>query len=310
MNSRTADNMELTLEQPAPLAEAKRTRTAKTKAVACSDLLHPPIHVISLGAGVQSSCLSLMAAEGLVTPMPVAAIFADTQAEPASVYEWLAWLEKQLPYPVIRVTKGNLTEMALRIRDKRDGSGQWAKSVLPTFIANPDGSRGLLQRQCTYDYKVLQLVKKALELMREHKTHAVTQWIGISLDEAHRMKQSRDERITHRWPLIEMEMKRHQCLDWMKAHGYPKPPRSACVYCPYHSDAEWRRLRDEEPEEWKRAVKFERDLQAVKAQTDNMRGIPYLHASLVPLEQVNLTTDIENGQGILWGNECEGMCGV
>jgi hypothetical protein len=49
-------------------------------------------HYLSLGAGVQSSTLALMAAHGEITPMPVAAIFADTQAEPASVYRWLDWL--------------------------------------------------------------------------------------------------------------------------------------------------------------------------------------------------------------------------
>jgi len=37
-----------------------------------------PIHIISLGAGVQSSTMSLMAAAGEITPMPTAAVFADT----------------------------------------------------------------------------------------------------------------------------------------------------------------------------------------------------------------------------------------
>lgn len=63
-------------------------------------------HIISLGAGVQSSTLALMAVHGEITPMPDAAIFADTQAEPQSVYKWLDWLEMQLPFPVHRVTKG------------------------------------------------------------------------------------------------------------------------------------------------------------------------------------------------------------
>jgi len=53
-----------------------------------------PLHIISLGAGVQSSTMALMAAAGEITPMPTAAIFADTQDEPASVYRWLDWLEK------------------------------------------------------------------------------------------------------------------------------------------------------------------------------------------------------------------------
>ena len=76
-------------------------------------------HIISLGAGVQSSALALMAAKGEITPMPDFAIFADTQAEPQSVYRWLDWLETQLPFPVHRVTKGDLTVDAVKIRHSK-----------------------------------------------------------------------------------------------------------------------------------------------------------------------------------------------
>ena len=37
------------------------------------------LRVISLGAGVQSSVMALMAAKGEIGPMPDCAIFADTQ---------------------------------------------------------------------------------------------------------------------------------------------------------------------------------------------------------------------------------------
>lgn len=272
-----------------------------------------PIHIISLGAGVQSSTMALMAACGELTPMPTCAIFADTQAEPKSVYTWLDWLEKQLPFPVHRVTKGSLTEVALKIRDKKDGSGQWAKSVIPAFVKNPDGSRGIMQRQCTYDYKVIPLIREALRfaaIQQYGHPISVVQWIGISLDEVHRMKPSRDARIVHRWPLVDAGMKRHDCLRWMEAKGFPVPPRSACVYCPYHSDAEWRRLRDEEPEEFAMAVQFDKDYRRVKEITGNTRGLPYLHSSLVPLDQVDFRTDEDHGQQVMFGNECEGMCGV
>src|ERR1035441_9097717 len=80
-----------------------------------------PIHILSLGAGVQSSTLALMAAAGEVTPMPTCAIFADTQDEPVSVYKWLDWLEKQLPFPVYRVTKGRLSDKALKFRTSKKG---------------------------------------------------------------------------------------------------------------------------------------------------------------------------------------------
>lgn len=46
--------------------------------------MNEPIHIISLGAGVQSSTMALMAAAGEITPMPKCAIFADTQDEPES----------------------------------------------------------------------------------------------------------------------------------------------------------------------------------------------------------------------------------
>lgn len=269
-----------------------------------------PVHIISLGAGVQSSTMALMAARGEIDPMPNCAIFADTQAEPASVYKWLDWLEKQLPFPVHRVTKGNLAQAALTKKTKRDGSGEWSKSCIPGFIKNPDGSCGLLQRQCTYDYKVIPLTRVALQIMKDTGATGVIQWIGISLDEVHRMKPSRDKRITNRWPLVDKKMHRWSCLNWMRVNWYPQPPRSACVYCPYHSDTEWRRLRDEEPEEFAKAVQFDRDYRQIKKETGNMHGLPYLHRSLVPLDQVDFSTDVERGQGLLWGNECEGMCGV
>tara|TARA_S200002703_G_C3685248_1_gene210392 strand:+ start:77 stop:376 length:300 start_codon:yes stop_codon:yes gene_type:complete len=99
----------------------------------------------------------------------------------------------------------------------------------------------------------------------------------------------------------------------MKENGYPEPPRSACIYCPFHSDAEWRRLRDQEPEEFKKAIDFDYKLRAVKAQTDKMGGVPYLHPSLKPLDEVDLRDDVEKGQQLLWNdiqNECAGMCGV
>ena len=76
--------------------------------------VNEPCHLLSLGAGVQSSTLALMAARGEVKGYPQqihGAIFADTQDEPRSVYDWLMWLEKEIcrspfPYPVYRVTAG------------------------------------------------------------------------------------------------------------------------------------------------------------------------------------------------------------
>lgn len=274
---------------------------------------------LSLGAGVQSSTLALMAATGEVGPVPNAAIFADTQAEPASVYRWLDWLDAEIqrspfPFPVHRVTRGSLTDVSLKVRERVRTVGRpWSKSLIPAFVANTDGTRGIMGRACTADFKIAVLLKeqrRLAKIKRGQKEVTATTWIGISYDEVQRMKPSREKWCQNRWPLIEREMRRGDCLDWMHAHGYPKPPRSSCVYCPFHSNAEWRRLRDEEPTEFERAVQFERDLQAVKRTTDNMRGVPFLHGSLVPLDQANIEDSKDIRQMDLFGNECEGLCGV
>src|SRR5215475_20546 len=122
------------------------------------------IHLISLGAGVQSSTMALMAKHGEITPMPAGAIFADTQDEPSSVYRWLEWLEKELPFPVHRVTRGSLREGLLKLHTRADGKGFSTFHCIPAFTLNDGGDKGMAPRQCTHNYKVLPLDRAARKL--------------------------------------------------------------------------------------------------------------------------------------------------
>src|SRR5690348_6925302 len=117
-----------------------------------------PLRVLSLGAGVQSSTLALMIAAGEVEPVDCA-IFADTQSEPRAVYEWLDWLERQLPFPVHRVSKGSLRQ---NILDSVAG-GRFAGAPFYTTSDTPRGG-GMLRRQCTREFKVEPITKKLREL--------------------------------------------------------------------------------------------------------------------------------------------------
>jgi hypothetical protein len=283
----------------------------------------PPVHILSLGAGVQSSTLALMAAHGEVAgyPHPIGAIFADTQDEPKSVYEWLNWLDAEIqrcphPFPIHRVTKGRLADKSLEMRVSKKGQ-KYSQTNIPFFTRNADSSIGrITHRSCTADFKikpVMQAARKLGGIKRGQKHVGVIQWIGISLDEVRRMKPSRDPWARSCWPLIEMRMSRGDCKEWMKRKNYPEPPRSSCVYCPFHNNAEWRRLKAQEPDEFQKAVEFERQVQAAKSRSDNMDATPFLHRSCIPLDQVDLSTDLDRGQGALdfgFNNECEGMCGV
>lgn len=264
-----------------------------------------PIHIISLGAGVQSSTMSLMAAAGEITPMPKCAIFADTQAEPKSVYVWLNWLEKQLPFPVHRVTAGNLASISTTPRFGKKSGEPYLPHALPVYVLNEDGSAGATNRQCTDKQKLTPLRKKVYGLAK----NAVV-WIGISVDEIWRMKPSKVNRIVHRWPLVDLRVSRQDCIKWMEIHGFPKPPRSACVFCPFHNNSEWRRLKEQEPEAFKQAVDYERALQDAFRKCPRLTGTPFLHRSHKPLSEVDFSTEEERGQLNMFNNECEGMCGV
>ena len=267
---------------------------------------------LSLGAGVQSSTLALMAAHGEVGPMPTAAIFADTQAEPKSVYVWLDWLEKQLPFPLHRVTAGSLKDEALRIRVSQKGV-IYFRTAIPFFTRAEDGSTGkITHRTCTADYKIrpiMKAVRKLAGIKRGQKTPGLVQWIGISMDEMQRIKPARDPWVESRWPLIEKRMSRRACLTWMESHGYPTPPRSACTFCPFHSNEEWRHLKNNEPEAFADAVEFDRQARDARRGT-NMTSQAYLHRSCLPLDQIDFRSDTDKGQLLLWQDECSGMCGV
>lgn len=258
------------------------------------------MRILSLGAGVQSSTLALMAEHGEIEK-PDYAIFADTGWEPKHCYDWLDWLETQLSYPVIRVQKGNIRDDLL---ETLSSAKRFAS--IPFFV---DG--GLGRRQCTNEYKIQPLQKKCRELLgykprQRIPINSIEMLIGISLDEHQRMKPSREKWIVNRWPLIELNMTRSDCLQWMSKHGYPQPPKSSCIGCPFHSNAHWRDMKKNTPDEWNEAVYIDHQLRA-NGIRGNMKHEEYMHRSLTPLRVANIgdekTIDLFN-------NECEGMCGV
>lgn len=265
------------------------------------------MRVISLGAGVQSTTLALMAARGEIGPMPDCAIFADTQWEPQNVYDHLAWLEKILPFPVYKVTAGNIRQAII---DKQNTTGGRFATV-PYFTSNG----GMVRRQCTKEYKIEPIAKKQRELLgykprQRIPAGSVEVWIGISTDEIQRMKDAFNKWQVNRWPLIETRMSRQDCLKWMRDRQYPTPPKSSCIGCPYHSDRQWREMKINDPKSWQEAVEVDH-LMRLNGPLRKMRHLKYMHRSLKPLDKVDLSNHVDKGQiefGFL--QECDGMCGV
>jgi hypothetical protein len=275
------------------------------------------LRILSLGAGVQSSTLALMIEKGQV-PMVDAAIFADVKGEPKAVYEWLAYLKTQITkFPIHVVTWRNLKQDILDAT-----KGEYKAFPAPFFTKNVEtGKRGMLRRQCTADYKikpVIQEIRRLLGLKKGEKRKAGTQvdlLMGISKDEIVRMRKNQLNYINNVYPLVEMEMRRSDCLTWMKEHRYPKPPRSACTFCPFHSTAEWRELKKNK-EEWAEVVAMDKAIRSQErfkeknAGSDSLKDELYLHRKCIPIDEINF--DEEDKQADLFygmENECEGMCG-
>jgi hypothetical protein len=291
------------------------------------------LEVLSFGAGVQSTTLLYMSCDG-VLPKLDAAIFADTQWEPRAVYAHLERCKEKAASAGIRVivsTAGNLRQDLLDFWHKRESADGKRHASIPAFVKNADGSRGLIRRQCTGTYKievVERMLRRQLLSLRDGQrwptVPTIRQWIGISADEVQRRRKSTRPAIVFYYPLLEtLTVKdglfergytRNDCFAWLREHGYPEPPRSACIGCPFHSDAEWARLKTESPDEFADACEVDRLIrdfdQTRLGERGQLVGSPYLHSSLIPLEMVEFkpASDQSEGRGMV--NECQGMCGV
>src|SRR6185437_8311146 len=146
-------------------------------------------------------------------------------------------------------------------------------------------------------------------------------WMGISQDEIGRTKKSDVGYIIHRYPLVQdlqsssvrrlfpVGYTRSDCLHWLEQNGYPRPPKSACIGCPYHDDAGWLAIKSN-PNEWADACGFDAAIRTL----GGPRGNLYLHKSCMPLSEVVFDPDeATHVDGIAvrgMVDECEGMCGV
>ena len=263
--------------------------------------------IISLGAGVQSSVMAIMAAKGDF-PKVDCAIFADTGYEPKAVYTYLNFLSNILPYPIFKVRKGNIRDDMLAAKDKSNFL------VAPFFTKNKNtGKKGMVMRQCTNDYKIQPIRKKIRELCgvghRKHfpKDQYVEQWIGISTDEVMRMKPARDKYILNRHPLIEAKLSRQDCINWIKEKKLLLPEKSACICCPYHNDGYWHFMKTERVKEFADAVEFDKKIRNITRKDDEEI---FTHRSCVPLDQVEFNKKDKSKQIDMFNDECEGMCGV
>ena len=286
----------------------------------------PDLHVLNLGAGVQSTTIYLLNLLGDIMPSFDCAIFADTQDEPQAVYNHLGWLLSLGGPFILSRTAGKLGD---DLRMGRNSTGGRCASI-PAYTALDHlnrpakwGREGRTRRQCTREYKI-DVIERAIRRdvlslaprKRIPKGVVVHQYFGISLDEARRSKAIIKRSASKAWavphfPLLELGWTRADCIRWLEDKVPHKVPRSACVFCPYHSNAEWLSLKRDDLAAWNRAVEIDEALRVDgNVVNRNMTKSLYLHRSCLPLVQIDFEKlEAEKVSPLVVG-ECEGMCGV
>ncbi len=231
------------------------------------------VRALSLGAGIQSTAVLLLALDGTIPPYE-SIVFADTGDEPRDVYVHLARLRQ--------IAEVHVVNNGRFLSDTLDDSFM----PIPLYL-----NGGMGRRQCTYQFK-LRPIRRQLRTLGADVDLSVC----ISTDEYLRAKDSGLKWCRNVFPLLDLCWSRKDCEKYL-TENWPWPvPRSACVYCPLKSDREWLDLRENHPADWAQAVAFD----------EAARPFGYVHRSEKPLATAILRPE-DAGQLTL---ECEGMCGV
>lgn len=277
--------------------------------------------IISLGLGVQSTALYYMSSMGLMEKCDYA-IFADTGKEKAGTLWYLKnvllpWAQANNGIPIRIVRKKNLYKDILNFENSTGGRF----SSIPAFTKNEDGSTGMLRRQCTNEYKIEQVDKEIRSIYglpprkRMPKTYL---YKGISLDEIERVSIAPEKWKVQIYPFVgykanqlipgkaeridSKRMTRLDIINWYHRNGLIIPPKSACTFCPYQSDASYYDMKINHPSDWESAIAVDR---AIRNSTKKGITQPaYLHESCVPLEEI----EFKPGDPDLWHGECSGGC--
>lgn len=270
-------------------------------------------NIVSYGGGTQSTAMIVMALEGRFNlQRPDFGVYADTGGEPEFINKYVRYFidyVKQKYHFDIYVTqqkKGlvqKLTEEPLRIDNK---GKSYQSSIPPFYTLSENGKVGMLNRQCTSDYKtkpIAKLINRKLERGQHYRT-----LIGISFDERQRMRISTNKRRENYYPLVDNFIRRLDSINYLNEMGIKPAQRSSCFFCPFHSNRYWQWLKDYHPLEFERAVQFERVVQS--RQSDYNRVQIFLHKSCKPLDQVQFSDPDQLNMFPELIDECAGECGI
>ncbi len=237
--------------------------------------------VMSYGGGKQTVAMVTLVLEGKLQK-PDVIVMADTGREVQTTFEYL----NRIVQPALKAI-GLQVEIAGHEYSHHDlyNSGDL---LLPAFTRQ-SGSVGKMPTFCSNEWKQ-RVIRRWL---RERGVNDTDVWLGISLDEAERMKSSRLNWYRHVYPLIEITpMHRSQCVTQIQKFGWEVPNKSRCYMCPNQSALAWKDLRRRNDGDFEKAAQLENE---VRQKDQHV----YFHPLAIPLEQAveqsELQTDMFDG---------------
>lgn len=223
---------------------------------------------LSFGGGVNSVALMLWLIEH---DIEFEAVFADHGGDYTETYEYVDML----------ITKGYKITV-LRANQTIKGLSKNLYDYLHHYKQCPSTR----YRWCTSMFKVIPI--------RDYVKRPCFLFMGIAAEEAHRAKRNKEYEfgIVRDYPLIDHNINRQGCVEIIKRHGLPVPPKSGCFFCPFQKASEIRELYHRCDDLFDKALELEkRNIEYNKAKGKKQSG--YLHISNRPLEVVAMTDQIE-----------------
>ena len=237
--------------------------------------------VMSYGGGKQTVAMVTLVLEGKLQK-PDVIVMADTGREVQTTFEYL----NRVVQPALKAI-GLRVEIASHELATVDLFSENGKLLLPAFTTQ--NGIGKLPTYCSNEWKQ-RVIRRWL---RERGVNDTDVWLGISLDEAERMKASGLNWYRHIYPLIEITpMHRSQCVTQIQKFGWEVPNKSRCYMCPNQSALAWKDLKRRNDGDFEKAAQLENE---VRQKDEHV----YFHPLAIPLEQAveqsELQTDMFDG---------------
>lgn len=243
--------------------------------------------VWSYGGGKQSAAIAALIIRGDL-PRPDHIVMSDTERERSSTFRYLdAVIAPALAQIGLAVEIVKKSEYATVDLYSKNGS-----LLIPAFTTQ-SGTVAKLPTYCSNEWKR----RVILRWMTAKGLRPAEMWLGISTDEADRMKDSDTGWLTHRYPLIDLLMNRDDCKRVVSEMGWPEAPKSTCRMCPHLSDPTWAEMQRDDPADFAAAVELEREAQKKDPHV-------WLHRSAKPISEIDFDYSLP---GLFDGCD-SGMC--